>query len=39
MSPEDAERLLDAMLEEEEEFQEERARAEIQDRSDVEKDW
>ena len=39
MSREDAERLLDAMLEEEEEFQEQRARQEVPERTDVEKDW
>ena len=39
MSKEDAERLLDAMLEEEEEFQEQRARQELPQGSNVEKDW
>lgn len=39
MSEEDAQRLLDAMMEEEREFQEMRARQEIEEKKDVEKDW
>jgi Ca-activated chloride channel homolog len=39
MSEEDAQRLLDAMMEEEREFQEMRARQEIDEKNNVEKDW
>ncbi len=39
MSEEDAQRLLDAMMEEEQEFQEMRARQEIEEKNNVEKDW
>ncbi len=39
MSEEDAQRLLDAMMEEEREFQEMRARQEIEEKDNVEKDW
>lgn len=39
MSAEDAQRLLDAMMEEEQEFQEMRVQQKIEEKKNVEKDW